>query len=236
MVVAGGVAALIGVTIACWSEHNGYMWYFRPEMTLRTLLSVQGQLIMVSLGEAVGVLSGQWLLLVIGSAVGAGFAFVARAPLRRSRAVAPSEPTVIERIDDRTELAARIVSTIVLFVFSQMTSKAGNPLYLLAAGGCIAIVWFAVAFPRVEFNFKRLLLGSFVASIAGSVIQTWQLAQQNPLAAKFQNHPFMADVIFAQNVRTFMMVFILYFITLMLTFMLFAKVTVWLCRRRASEQ
>jgi len=234
MALAGGVAALVGVTIACWAEHNGFMWYFRPEMTLRTLLSVQGQLVMVSLAEALGVLSGQWLLLVIGSVVGAGCAFLARAPLRQSRATALGEATLVEPVDEQTDRTARIVSTIVLLVLSQMSSKAGHPLYMLAAGICISIVWFTVAFPRVEFNFKRLLLGSVIASIAASPIQTWLLAQQNPIAAKFKNNPFVSDLLFATNVRNFMMIFIMYFIGLTLTFMLFAKVTVWLCRRQPS--
>jgi hypothetical protein len=61
-----------------------------------------------------------------------------------------------------------------------MGKNAGHPLYMLAAGSCIAIVWFTVAFPRVEFNLRRLLLGSFNASIVASLIQTWLLAQQNP--------------------------------------------------------
>jgi hypothetical protein len=234
MALAGGVAALVGVTIACWAEHNGFMWYFRPEMTLRSLLSLQGQLVMVSLGEALGVLSGQWLLPVIGSAVGAACAFVARAPLRQSRATALGEAAVIEPMDERTDLTARIVSTIVLFILSQMGNKAGHPLYMLAAGSCISIVWFTVAFPRVEFNFKRLLLGSLVASIVASSIQGWLLAQQNPLAAKFKDNPFVSDLIFAQNLRNFVMIFILYFIGLTLIFMVLAKLTVSLCRRRSS--
>jgi hypothetical protein len=234
MAVAGCVAVLVGVTIACWAEHNGFMWYFRSEMTLRILLSVQGRLMMASLGEAVRLLSSQWLLLVIGSAVGAGCAFVARAPLRRPRAAAPAEGIVIEPLDERTDLTARIVSTIILFVFSQMGSTFGHPLYMLAAGTCIAIVWFTVAFPKVELNFKRLLLGSFTASIAGSLVQTLLYAQKNPLAVKFAGNPYMGQVIFAQTVQAFVMIFILYFIGLTLIFMLFAKVTVRLCRPRPS--
>ena len=78
MTIAGCVAALVGVTIACWAEHTGYMWYFRSEMTLRLLLGVQSQLVQTSLLEALAVLVGQCLLLGIGAAVGAGFAFVAR--------------------------------------------------------------------------------------------------------------------------------------------------------------
>lgn len=234
LAVAGGVAVLVGVTIACWAEHNGFMWYFRPEMTLRTLLGVQGQLVMVSFVEALRLLAGQWLLLVIGSAIGAGCAILARAPLRQPPAIALAEAAVIEPVDERTDLTARIVSTIFLLVLSQMGSRVGHPLYMLAAGSCISIVWFTVAFPRVEFNFKRLLLGSLVAAIVAAAIQGWLAAQQNPLAAKFKGHPFVADLIFAQNLRTFVMIFILYFIGLTLVFMLFAKITVSLCRRRSS--
>jgi hypothetical protein len=234
MAVAGCVAALVGVTIACWAEHIGFMWYFRSEMTLRILLSVQGRLMMEAFWEAVRLLSSQWLLLVIGSAVGAGCAFVARAPLRRPRAAAPAEGLVIEPLSERTDLTARIVSTIILFVFSQMGSTFGHPLYMLAAGTCIAIVWFTVAFPKVELNFKRLLLGSFTASIAGSLVQTLLFAQKNPLAVKFSGNPYVGQLIFAQTVQAFVMIFIIYIIGLTLTFTLFAKVTVRLCRQRPS--
>ena len=236
MAAAGTVASLVGVTIACWAEHNGFMWYFRPEMTLRTLLSVQGQLMMVSLGEAIGLLlAGQWLLLAIGSAVGAGFALLTRAPLRRPPMTAMEEAAALEPMDERTELAARIFSTVVLFVFSQMGNRVGHPFSLVAAGAVISIVWFTVAFPKIEFNFKQLLLGSLIASIVASLIQGWLLAQRHPLAGKFQNHPFVADLVFAENVRNTVMIFIMYFIGLTLIFMVFAKVTVWLCRGRASH-
>ena len=97
---------------------------------------------------------------------------------------------------------------------------------MLAAGSCISMVWFTIAFRRVEFNFKRLLLGSFVAAITAAPIQTWLLAQKNPLAATFKNNPFVADVIFATNLMNFILVFVLYFVSLTLTFMVFAKVTV----------
>jgi hypothetical protein len=106
---------------------------------------------------------------------------------------------------------------------------------MLAAGSCISIVWFTVAFRRVEFNFKRLLLGSFIASTAASPIHTWVLAEKNSVfAATFKGNPFVSDLIFITNMRNFLMVFILYFIGLTLIFMLFAKVTVWLCRPRPS--
>jgi hypothetical protein len=225
MAVAGCVAAVVGVTIACWAEHDGYMWYFRSEMTLRILLSLQGQLIMTSLGEALAVLRSQWLLLVIGSAVGAGCAFVAGAPLRQPAAAR------IEPMDERTELTARIVSTIVLLIFSQTGSNKGHPFYMLAAGGCISIVWFTIAFRRVEFNFKRLLLGSFVAAIAAAPILTLLLTPKNPLAIKFKDNPFVWELIINTYLMNFIMVFILYFIGLALIFMVFAKVTVSLCRR-----
>jgi hypothetical protein len=191
---------------------------------------------MVSLGEALGVLSRQWPLLVIGLVVGAGCAFLARAPLRRSRATVLAEGAFVEAADEQSDLAARVVSTIVLLMFSQMGSNFGHPLYMLASGICISIVWFTIAFPRVEFNFKRLLLGSFVAAIAASPIQTWLVAQRSALATTFKDNPYMSDLIFAQNVRHFAMFFIVYFAGLTLIFSAFAKVTVWLCRHRASRQ
>jgi hypothetical protein len=233
MTIAGCVAALVGVTVACWAEHTGYMWYFRSEMTLRLLLGVQSQLVTTSLMEALAVLAGQWLLLGIGAAVGAGFAFVARVPLRQP-AAAPGDAVRVELPDERTDLTARIVSTIVLLIASQIGSSTANPYYILATGCGVSIVWFTIAFRRVEFNFKRLLLGSFVVSIVGSTIQAWLLAQQSLLGAKFGKNPFVASMIFETNMRNFLMLFILYFIGFTLIFMVFAKVTVSLCRRRPS--
>ncbi|MBR1123101.1 hypothetical protein JQ628_16360 [Bradyrhizobium lablabi] len=234
MAIAGCIAVLVGVMIACWAEHNGFIWYHRTEMTLRMLLGVQGQLLTFSFWESVRFLSGQWPLLVIGAVVGAGCAFLAGAPLRRPRAGAFAEETTVEPLDGRTDLTARIVSTIVLFIFSQTGSTFGHPFFMLAAGTCIAIAWFTVAFPKVEFNLKRLLLGGLIASIAGSLVQTVLFAKKNPLAVTFAKNPFVGEIIFAQNVQAFVMIFIMYLIGLTLIFMLFAKVMVALCRRRTS--
>lgn len=233
MTVAGCVAVMIGMTVACWAEHNGFMWHYKPEMTLRLLLSIQGQLTATSFGEAIALLSTQWLLLAIGAAVGAGFAVAAGVPLKRSRSNA-SNTTATDPLEARTEPTARIVSAVILLILSQIGSARGHPYYMLAAGICIALVWFAVAFPKVEYNFKRLLLGSVSAAAIGSIVQTVLYVQTNPIFTKFSGHPGMMGALVSQATLVYAMIFVMYFSVLTLVFMLIAKITVSLCRRRTS--
>jgi hypothetical protein len=141
----------------------------------------------------------------------------------------------IDPADASTDLTARILSTIVVMLASQIGPARGHPYPMLAIGACISLVWFTVAFPRVEFNFKRLLLGSFVASIIAALIQTWLLAQNSQFAATFKGTAYVANIVLATNMRNFLMLFIVNILGLTLVFLLFAKVTVWLCRRRPSE-
>lgn len=234
MTIAGCVAVLIGATVACWAEHDGYMWYFRPEMTLRLLLGVQLKLAMISLGEGLGIVLAGWPVLMIGSTAGAGCAFVARVPWRRGAEAPVSHAVRIELADDSTDLTARIVSTIVVMLVSQMGPARGHPYYMLAIGACVSLVWFAIAFRRVEFNFMRLLLGSFVASITSALIQTSLFVQNSPLAATFKGNAYVANIVLATNMRNFLMLFVINILGLTLVFLLFAKVTVWLCRRRPT--
>jgi len=235
MAVAGCIAVVIGATVACWAEHNGHMWYYRPEMTLRLLGSVQFKLLMTSIGEALGILFKQWPVLLIGSAAGVLCALFVRAPLRRG-AVAPASDAVrIEPADDSTDLTARIVSTIAVMLASQIGPDRGHPYVMLATGACISLVWFTIAFRRVEFKFVRLLLGSFVASITSALIQTWLLAQNSPLAATFKGNAYVANIVLATNMTNFVILFIINILGLTLVFLFFALVTVRLSRRRPTE-
>lgn len=97
MAIAGCTAVIIGATIACWAEHNGYIWYFRPEMTPRLLLGVQGELVVTSLVEGLGVVVNQWPILLIGSAAGGVCALVVGAPLRRQTAAPAHSPHASSR-------------------------------------------------------------------------------------------------------------------------------------------
>lgn len=234
MAIAGCTATVIGATVACWAEHNGYMWYFRPEMTLRDLLGVQGELVTVSLNEGVAVLFQQWPVLLTGSAAGVLCAFAVGAPLRRGAEAPASAPPRIEPADESNDLTARIVSTIAILIASQIGNDFGHRYIMLATGCCIAIAWFTIAFRRVEFSFKRLLLGSLVAATVSATIQSWLLLSQSSFVATFKGNPLMADLLFAHSMRTLIMLFILYFLGLTLIFMFFAKVTVSLCRRRPA--
>jgi hypothetical protein len=208
MTLAGCVTVLIGATVACWAEHNGYMWYFRPEMTPRLLLNVQGKLVMTSLGEGLAVLIKQWPVLLIGSAAGAVCALAVGAPLRREAVAPASAPPRTEPLDDSADLTARIVSTIVLMIASQLGHNLGHPYVLLATGCCISLAWFTIAFPRVEFSFKRLLLGSLVAAMVSAFIQSWILSHSG-FAATFKGNPYGSHILFVTNVRNFLMLFII---------------------------
>jgi hypothetical protein len=235
LAMAGCVAMLTGATVAYWAEHNGFMWYYRPEMTLRLLGGVQAKLLMASLGEAFGLFCIQWPVLLIGAIAGVICALVAGAPLTRGPVEPPSQAVHIDPLDESTDLTGRIVSTIAILLASQMGPARGHPYYMLAIGACIALAWFSIAFPRVEFNFKRLLLGSFVASIISALIQTWLLTLNSQLAATFKGVSYVTNILLATHMRNFVILFIMNILSLTLVFSFFAWVTVRLCRRRPRE-
>ena len=115
-----------------------------------------------------------------------------------------------------------------------MGSNLGHPYILLATGCCISIVWFTIAFPRVEFNAKRLLLGSLVAATLSAYIQSWIFAHSG-FVTTFQDNPHNWKILFEMKATQFVMLFIINFLGLTLIFMFFAKVTVKLCRRQSAE-
>jgi hypothetical protein len=230
LAAAGCVAVLTGAAVACWTEHNGFMWYNRPDMTLRDLLAEQGKLAVTSFREALAMLAARLPVLLIGAAAGAGCALAVRAPLRRG-----AEAIAIQPVDDPTDLTPRILSTVVLMIVNQIGNHHGHPYYMLAAGGCISLAWFTVAFRRVEFRFKRVVQGALVAAILGALVQNDLLMHKDAVfQGLFKDNPYASNIVFMKNLMSFAGFFILYFLGLIIIFTVLAKVTVSLCRRPAT--
>ncbi len=121
------------------------------------------------------------------------------------------------------------------FQYSCCCCNAEGSLRKFAAGVCISIVWLRMAFRQVEFNFKRLLMGSFVASSIAALILSYALTQNASalaFAATFKNAPGVSNMLLMGNMRNFLGLVVIYFLGLTLHFLVLAKITVWLCRKR----